>query len=90
MSTNTKKKAVEAVKTVMYVGPTIQGVVRKNTVFNNGLPKAFVELQASIPIISNLVIEIDDVAKARRESENPASVLSVAYRKVLELTGGRA
>lgn len=85
----TKKQEERVARTVVYIGPTIQGVARKNTVYNNGLPKGLVELQETMPILKNLVIGVDKLREARRDLGNPSSALSVVYKKVLQKTGGK-
>lgn len=84
-----KKQDVKEQKTVVYIGPTIQGVVRKNTIYTNGLPKALVEIQKTMPIVNNLVIDINELNEARKKLNNPSSALSAIYNKVLESTGGK-
>lgn len=68
---------------VMYVGPTIEHVVQKSTVFKNGvLPKALNELVEEAPYIKKLLVPIDALPAAMKELNRPNSTLNVISEKV--------
>lgn len=68
---------------VMYVGPTIEHVVQKSTVFKNGvLPKALNELVEEAPYIKKLLVPIDALPAAMKELNKPNSSLNVISEKV--------
>lgn len=88
--TVTEKKAKKQSKaepannvSVMYVGPTIEHVVQKSTVFKNGvLPKALNELIEKAPYIKKLLVPIDALPAAMKELNRPNSSLNVISEKV--------
>ncbi|RDY28654.1 hypothetical protein [Lachnotalea glycerini] len=74
------KKSIKITK--VYIGPTIEHIVTKNTVFNNGLPKFLSDEMERQPLINNLIIPIDQLAAARTELRNQGSTLSILYGKI--------
>ena len=52
---------------VVYVGPSITGVVVQNTIFNNGIPAALKAAIDEAPIIGNLLIPISKLPMALKE-----------------------
>ena len=80
-----KKSATEKKHdvSVMYVGPTIEHVVQKSSVFKNGvLPKALSELIKEAPYIKKLLVPIDALPAAMKELNKPNSSLNVISEKV--------
>lgn len=71
-----------AIATVVYIGPTIENVVSKNIVFNNGIPKYLNDEIEKQPLIKNLIVPINQLASARNELRNPESTLSIVYGKI--------
>lgn len=82
--TNKEEKTIKkSIKTtVVYIGPTIENVVSKNIVFNNGIPKYLTDEIAKQPLINNLIVPIEQLASARNELRNPKSALSIVYGKI--------
>lgn len=74
---------VETTKSVMYIGPTIKGVVSQNTIFNNGLPSSLEEKKKEIPALYSLVVPIEQLAQARKELKERNSVIGTCYKQVL-------
>ena len=82
---NKPKKSTEKKHdvSVMYVGPTIEHVVQKSSVFKNGvLPKALSELIKEAPYIKKLLVPIDALPAAMKELNNPNSALNAISEKV--------
>lgn len=75
-------KAVEEKKTVVYIGPTIPGVVAANTTFNNGLTETVKNATAETPAINTLIVPIDKLVQARVQLRQKNSVYDVCYNKV--------
>lgn len=93
-SDSTKKtvKQNEVVKEpMMYIGPTIKGVVVKNTIYNSGLPKALVEEGDKLPVIKSLIVPVSKVAEARKNLRNTNSAIGICYDQVLSFSkkGGK-
>lgn len=88
-----KGKAVETAKTAdneavrMYVGPTFQGV-SKSSVYTNGLPVPLKEKVEKYPLFGELVVNIEDLAKKKKELEDPASAISRCYKAAVAVLKG--
>ena len=75
-----KKKEVHD---LMYLGPSIVGVVRHSTVFKNGiLPEKAKECINVLPMMEKLFVPIGDMPKAVKEIKKDQSVLHTIYIQV--------
>lgn len=71
---------------VMYIGPTIEHIVKKSTVFKNGVfPEALNKLIKETPYIKKLLVPIDELPSAMREIGKEKSALNVIYEKVKKI-----
>ena len=60
--TNTKRE------TVMYIGPTVRGVVINGTLFKDGKLPALVEKRTEeMPVLQSLFVPVSKLAEAQRE-----------------------
>ncbi len=67
---------------LMYLGPTITGVVRHSTVFKDGtLPKEVQECIARLPVMERLFVEVDKVPGAVKELRRGQGVLGTVYAR---------
>ena len=73
-----KKQTAQAV----YVGPTIPGVVKANTIFRNGLPAALLERMEQDGAVKSLVIPLEDWPRVRQELAAGRGTLSRLYQLV--------
>lgn len=69
--------------TVMYIGPSIKGVATRNTIFNNGLPKALEKAAEKMPILHSLLIPVEKLPEARRKMTERNSSIRTCYEQVL-------
>ena len=75
-----KQKSREA---VMYLGPTIVGVIRHSTVFKEGvLPEKVQECVKQLPMMERLFVSIGDIPEAVKEINKNQSVLRTIYGQV--------
>ena len=75
-----KQKSREA---VMYLGPTIVGVIRHSTVFKEGvLPEKVQECVKQLPMMEKLFVFIGDIPEAVKEINKNQSVLRTIYVQV--------
>lgn len=75
-----KQKSREA---VMYLGPTIVGVIRHSTVFKEGvLPEKVQECVKQLPMMEKLFVSIGDIPEAVKEINKNQSVLRTIYVQV--------
>lgn len=72
-----------ATGSVAYLGPSIRGVVRTNTVFNNGLPDALDAMVKEMPVLGALVVPVGELAVKRKELQDGTSAMGVCYRKAV-------
>lgn len=75
--------AKKAQGNLMYLGPTITGVVRHSTVFKDGvLPQKVNECVEQFPIMNKLFVAMEDLPAAARELEKEQSALKAIYSQV--------
>ena len=65
---------------VMYLGPTIRGVVKYGAVFSGGIPKR------KKPIVKQLIVPLSDIVKAKTAIDTEGTVEAVAYDKIEALS----
>lgn len=80
-SKNTK---VAPVQQLIYVGPTIKGIVVENTVFRNGLPEELKKKMEEVPAMKSLLVGVDNLAKVKAAMNRESSAESLCYKKILE------
>ena len=86
--TTVKTPVVEKKKqgNLMYLGPTITGVVRRSTVFKEGiLPKKVKECVEQLPMMEKLFVPLGDISKASKELKKEQSVLGTIYTQVANI-----
>lgn len=71
---------------VMYIGPTIRGVVKHGAVFSGGIPGRLEKLAGKKPIINNLIVPLSDIVKAKTAIDTEGTVEAVAYDKINALS----
>ena len=79
------KKSPEREKTagpVVYCGPTIQGVAKHNTIYNNGIPVQLADAIMRIPAVGGLVIPLDRLPEARKQLSSGYGHIFRLYRLV--------
>lgn len=68
---------------LMYLGPTITGVVRHSTVFKGGvLPQKVNECVEQFPIMNKLFVVMEELPAAARELGKEQSALKAIYFQV--------
>lgn len=73
----------EQQENLMYLGPTITGVVRHSTIFKNGvLPQKVTECIEQLPMMRKLFVVTDDAPAAIKELSKEQSVLKTIYSQV--------
>lgn len=87
MSDNKTVKAATAAKKpviVMYIGPSIKGVVAYGTIFNNGITEELRAEIEKIPAVGGLIVPTTQLAAASADVEREGSAYNVLYHKVEE------
>lgn len=76
----TKVKAAVTGKQV-YCGPTIHGVAKQYTVFENGLPAKLAELAEQKPVLKALIVPVSKFATTRERVERVGTAESILFAK---------
>ena len=75
--------------TVIYLGPDLKGIVRKNQVFRYE-PKEVIESAKKVNTLAeNLFVTLDKVPETRKEIAREGSFLNITYAKI-EKAGGKS
>lgn len=77
------EKKQEKKENLVYLGPTITGVVRHSAVFENGvLPERTQKCVAEFPMMERLFVQLDEMPEAVKELRKEQSVLSTIYKQI--------
>lgn len=68
-------------ESVMYVGPSLERIVQEGTVFRNSYPEKFKRVLNSYPILQDLIVPVESLAKVKKSIRDPESNISMVYRK---------
>ena len=85
VKTTVKPPVIEKKKqeNLMYLGPTITGVVRHSTIFKEGiLPKNVKECIEQLPMMEKLFVPLSVMPKANKELKKEQSALGAIYTQV--------
>lgn len=77
-----EKMAKKQPKQVVYVGPTIPGVIKTNTIFNNGIDERVAERIKSQQELGGLLIDINNLSDAQRQIALKKGAYYSLYSKV--------
>lgn len=71
-------------KQVIYLGPSIDGVVEKNKIFNYN-PKDVIKKAKEVnPLAEHLFVSMDQIVKKKKELNTKGSLLNIAYESLKE------
>lgn len=73
-------------KKVMYIGPTIRGIVKSGAVFSGGIPEKLEKMEERKPIIRNLLVSPSDIVQTKKDVEAEGTVAAVAYDRIAALS----
>ncbi len=76
-------KAKQHTGTVVYCGPSLRGVARQYTVFNEGIPEPLQELINRHPAVRGLIVPVERFAKTRLAVETRGTAEYVLYQKII-------
>lgn len=71
-------------KFVMYLGPAIKGVARKNQIFNYDPKEIKERVGAILPASKYLFVDLEEIATKKKELNTPGSLLALAYGQLEE------
>jgi hypothetical protein len=70
----------------MYMGPTLRGVARNGSVFENGLPVNLSKLAEKKPIIKNLIVPLAEIVETKKAIDTEGTAEAVAYDKIAAIS----
>ena len=82
MTTKRTKKAAEAAGTVVYCGPSIKGVARQYTAYNNGIPEGLKQAAEKNKILAALIVPLEDLPEAMRHLRQKSGRIHTLYKAV--------
>ena len=82
MTTKRTKKAAEAAGTVVYCGPSIKGVARQYTAYNNGIPEGLKQEAEKNKILAALIVPLEDLPEAMRQLRQKSGRIYTLYKAV--------
>ncbi len=71
---------------VMYIGPTLRGIVKSGAVFSGGIPKDLEKLAAKKPIINHLIVPLSGIVQWKKDAGTEWSMAAFAYKRILSLS----
>lgn len=80
--TDVETEIVKKQETVIYIGPTIHGVVVESTIFKNGLPNALNEKIKEQPFITKFIVPLDEMMKKKAEIHKNGTALNIFYNMI--------
>ena len=82
MTTKRTKKAAEAAGTVVYCGPSIKGVARQFTAYNNGIQEGLKQAAEKNKILAALIVPLEDLPEAMRQLRQKSGRIYTLYKAV--------
>ena len=70
-------------ETLVYVGPTIKGVVKRDTFFNHGISEELKKAIKEKPVLGSLVVPLSHFPNAKKEIQI-GGTMQVLYQKAKE------
>ena len=73
-------------KKVMYLGPTIRGVVKNGAVFEGGIPKNLEKIAGKKPIIQNLIVPLENIVDVSKNIRVEGTAEAIAFDTIAEIS----
>ena len=67
---------------MIYLGPTIRGVVKHGAAFRSGLPRQLEDYCGKNPIIKNLIVPTSEITETMKAVSVEGTVENIAYRRL--------
>lgn len=77
-----KKMAIKAITKFAYIGPTLPGIAKEGTIYENGNDGALMQACKKMPALTDMIVTIDALPEALQELKVPDSALSVKYNYI--------
>ena len=80
------KKTTKAENTALvYCGPTVRGVVKRNTVFSGGIPDNLRSFLTAHPEAQALMVPVERFPQTRRAVETAGTAEAILFQKIMNL-----
>ena len=67
---------------MIYLGPTIRGVVKHGASFRSGFPRQLEDYCEKNPIIKNLIVPVSEITETTKAVSVEGTVENIAFRKL--------
>ena len=75
-------QADEAAGTVVYCGPSIKGVARQFTAYNNGIPEGLKAATEKNKVLAAMIVPLEDLPEAMRQLRQKSGRIYTLYKAV--------
>lgn len=80
--TKRTSKAAKAAGTVVYCGPSIKGVARQFTAYNNGIPEGLKAATEKNKVLAAMIVPLEDLPEAMRQLRQKSGRIYTLYKAV--------
>ena len=80
--TKRTSKAAGAVGTVVYCGPSIKGVARQFTAYNNGIPEGLKAATEKNKVLAAMIVPLEELPEAMRQLRQKSGRIYTLYKAV--------
>lgn len=80
--TKRTSKAAGAAGTVVYCGPSIKGVARQFTAYNNGIPEGLKAATEKNKVLAAMIVPMEELPEAMRQLRQKSGRIYTLYKAV--------
>lgn len=80
--TKRTSKAAGAASTVVYCGPSIKGVARQFTAYNNGTPEGLKAATEKNKVLAAMIVPLEELPEAMRQLRQKSGRIYTLYKAV--------
>lgn len=80
--TKRTSKAAGAAGTVVYCGPSIKGVARQFTAYNNGIPEGMKAATEKNKVLAAMIVPLEELPEAMRQLRQKSGRIYTLYKAV--------
>lgn len=84
--TKRTSKAAGAAGTVVYCGPSIKGVARQFTAYNNGIPEGLKAATEKNKVLAAMIVPLEELPEAMRQLRQKSGRIYTLYKAVQSKT----
>lgn len=80
--TKRTSKAAGAAGTVVYCGPSIKGVAKQFTAYNNGIPEGLKAATEKNKVLAAMIVPLEELPEAMRQLRQKSGRIYTLYKAV--------